>query len=128
MLLALIWAGSISAAPLAMAEIAPGIYVHAGVVEQANPGNDDAIANIGFIIGDDAVMVIDPGGSKIEGEALHAAIRAVTSRPIRYVVLTHVHPDHIFGAVAFRADHPEFIGHERLPGAWHSAATTTSRR
>jgi quinoprotein relay system zinc metallohydrolase 2 len=117
MLLALIWAGSISAAPLAMAEIAPGIYVHAGVVEQASPGNDDAIANIGLIVGDDGVMFIDPGVSKIEGEALHAAVRAVTGRPIRYVVLTHVHPDHIFGAVAFRADHPEFIGHERLPGA-----------
>jgi quinoprotein relay system zinc metallohydrolase 2 len=117
LLLALVWAGPAPATPLAMTEIAPGIYVHAGVSEQASPGNDDAIANIGFIIGDDAVMVIDPGGSAIEGEELHAAIRTVTSRPIRYVVLTHVHPDHIFGAVAFRADHPQFISHARLPGA-----------
>ncbi|HEX3498215.1 MAG TPA: quinoprotein relay system zinc metallohydrolase 2 [Stellaceae bacterium] len=117
LLLALASAGGAAAAPLAMVEIAPGIYVHAGAPEQANPGNDDAIANIGFIIGDDAVMVIDPGGSAVEGEQLHAAVRAVTGRPIRYVVLTHVHPDHIFGAVAFRADHPEFIGHARLPGA-----------
>jgi quinoprotein relay system zinc metallohydrolase 2 len=100
-----------------MAEIAPGIYVHAGLPEQASAGNDDAIANIGFIIGDESVMVIDPGGSAVEGQQLHAAVRAVTSRPIRYVVLTHVHPDHIFGAVAFRADHPDFIGHARLPGA-----------
>jgi quinoprotein relay system zinc metallohydrolase 2 len=117
LLLALSVAWPALAAPLAMAEIAPGIYVHAGRHEQATPGNDDAIANVGFIIGEDAVMVIDPGGSAIEGEALHAAVRAVTSRPIRYVVLTHVHPDHIFGAVAFRADHPQFIGHARLAGA-----------
>jgi quinoprotein relay system zinc metallohydrolase 2 len=117
LLLVLISARPSLAAPLAMAEVAPGLYVHAGVPEQASPGNDDAIANIGFIVGDDSVMVIDPGGSAIEGEALHEAVRAVTDRPIRYVVLTHVHPDHIFGAAAFRADHPQFIGHERLPGA-----------
>ena len=117
LLLALVCTSPTPAAPLAMAEIAPGIYVHAGVPEQASAGNDDAIANIGFIIGDEAVMVIDPGGSAIEGQQLHAAVRAVTSRPIRYVVLTHVHPDHIFGAIAFSGDRPEFIGHARLPGA-----------
>jgi quinoprotein relay system zinc metallohydrolase 2 len=117
LVLALVWTNPAPAAALAMTEVAPGIYVHAGAPEEASAGNDDAIANIGFIIGDEAVMVIDPGGSAAEGEELHAAVRAVTSRPIRYVVLTHVHPDHIFGAAAFRADHPAYIGHARLPGA-----------
>lgn len=110
-------AGAASAAPLAMQEIAPGIYVHHGVTEEATPANEDGIANIGFIVGRDAVMVIDPGGSAVEGEQLHEAVRVVTDRPIRYVVLTHVHPDHIFGAAAFKGDHPEFIGHAKLPGA-----------
>jgi quinoprotein relay system zinc metallohydrolase 2 len=110
-------AGAASATPLAMQEIAPGLYVHHGVIEEATPANEDGIANIGFIVGRDAVMVIDPGGSAVEGEQLHEAVRAVTDRPIRYVVLTHVHPDHIFGAAAFKDDHPEFIGHAKLPGA-----------
>ena len=110
-------AGAASAAPLEMQEIAPGLYVHHGVTEEATPANEDGIANIGFIVGSSAVLVIDPGGSAIEGEQLHEAVRAVTDRPIRYVVLTHVHPDHIFGAAAFKDDHPEFIGHARLPGA-----------
>ena len=103
--------------PLAMTEIAPGVYVHNGVHEEASAANEDAIANIGFIIGADAVAVIDPGGSFEEGKALRAAIRDRTNEAIRYVILTHVHPDHIFGAAAFRDDHPDFVGHAKLPGA-----------
>jgi quinoprotein relay system zinc metallohydrolase 2 len=102
---------------LPVIEVASGVFVHNGVHEEASAANEDGIANIGFIIGDDAVAVIDPGGSFAEGRALRAAIRARTDRPIRYVILTHVHPDHIFGAAAFRDDHPDFIGHDRLPGA-----------
>lgn len=105
------------AAPLAVVQVAPGVYVHAGVQEDASAANDDAIANIGFIVGGAAVMVVDPGGSAHEGEALREAVQVKTDKPIRYVVLTHVHPDHIFGAAAFAPDHPDFIGHARLPGA-----------
>lgn len=110
-------AGWAAAAPLPVQEIAPGVYVHNGLTEEATPANEDGIANIGFIVGGEAVMIIDPGGSAVEGAQLREAVRAVTDRPIRYVVMTHVHPDHIFGAAAFKDDHPEFIGHAKLPGA-----------
>ena len=110
-------AGRAQTAALPVTEIASGIFVHNGVHEEASAANDDAIANIGFIIGDETVAVIDPGGSFAEGSALRAAIRARTDRPIRYVILTHVHPDHIFGTAAFRDDHPDFVGHAKLPGA-----------
>ena len=110
-------AGRAETAALPVTEIASGIYVHNGVHEEASAANEDAIANIGFIIGDETVAVIDPGGSFAEGSALRAAIRARTDQPIRYVILTHVHPDHISGAAAFRDDHPDFVGHAKLPGA-----------
>lgn len=111
------WTSHAGALTLTITEIAAGVFVHGGVHEEAAPANDDAIANIGFIVGEEAVAVIDPGGSAKEGAELRAAIRARTDRPIRYVILTHVHPDHIFGAAAFRDDHPDFIGHAKLPGA-----------
>lgn len=104
-------------AAIRLVEVAPGIHIRLGVTEDASAGNDDAIANIGCVIGSDAVAVMDPGGSLGDGENLRRAIRNVTSLPIRYVVISHVHPDHVFGAAAFQQEHPIFVGHARLPQA-----------
>jgi quinoprotein relay system zinc metallohydrolase 2 len=103
--------------PLHTEEVAPGIHVRRGVDEDANASNDDAIANIGFIVGRDSVAVFDPGGCLADGRRLRARIRQVTALPIRYVLMSHDHPDHVFGAGAFAADDPQYVGHARLPGA-----------
>jgi quinoprotein relay system zinc metallohydrolase 2 len=105
------------AAAFSVREIAPGIHVRRGVDEEATGSNADAIANAGFIVGRESVLVFDPGGSLADGAALRAEVRAVTGLPIRHVVMSHAHPDHIFGAGAFLEDKPAFIGHARLPAA-----------
>ncbi len=98
-------------------EVAPGIHIRRGLDEDVSASNDDAIANIGFIVGRDAVAVTDSGGSLSDGRRLRATIRQVTQLPIRYVLMSHVHPDHVFGAGAFSADHPVYVGHAGLPRA-----------
>lgn len=97
------------------AEVAPGLFVRRGIDQDATRANRDAIANLAFVVGRDSVAVIDPGGSRADGEALRRAIAARTSLPVRWVVMTHGHPDHVFGAEAFLPDKPSFVGHARLP-------------
>ncbi len=101
----------------AVEEIASSVFMRRGVDAEASGENLDAIANIGFIIGDDAVLVTETGGSFADGRWLRKIIREKTGKPIKYVALTHVHPDHAFGAGAFLEDAPVFIGHSRLPEA-----------
>jgi len=100
---------------LTLTRIAPGVFAHRGAVAEPDEQNRGDVSNIGVVIGEASVAVIDSGGSAEVGEALWRAIRAQTDLPVTYVILTHMHPDHVYGASVFPG--AEVIGHSHLPRA-----------
>ena len=105
------------AAPLTVAEVAPGVYVHAGVLEDWLPGNGGDIANLGFVVGSRCVAVIDSGGTPQLGQRWRAAIERATRLPICLVIDTHAHPDHVLGNAAFAGPDTRFVASAKFNAA-----------
>ena len=72
---------------------------HYGVPDERNEGHT---SNAGFVVTDDGVVVFDALGTPALGNALLQKIRSVTDKPVKYVVVSHYHADHIYGLQAFR--------------------------
>lgn len=117
LLLSIITQSVCALASLNVTEVASGVFVHFGKQQMPDKQNHGAIANIGFIVGQSCVAVIDTGGSPQQGYALKKAIEQTTKKPVCYVINTHVHPDHIFGNIAFKQPGVKFIGHKKLARA-----------
>jgi quinoprotein relay system zinc metallohydrolase 2 len=100
-----------------VSQLAPGEFVHMGKQVALDAAGHDDIANLGFIVGDKCVAIIDTGGSALTGQRLLAALRVHTALPICYVINTHVHVDHVLGNAAFSEAHPSFVGHAALADA-----------
>ncbi|MGH7634801.1 MAG: MBL fold metallo-hydrolase [Gemmatimonadaceae bacterium] len=87
--------------------LAPGAYAVMGDTGMGAEGR----SNAGFIVGNDGVIVVDALASPGQAEVLLRTIRTVTSLPVRWVILTHHHPDHTFGAIVFKRQGATIIAH-----------------
>lgn len=106
-----------AAEPLPTTEIAPGVFVYQAPYQLLAPGNAGAIANVGFVVGREGVAVIDTGNTREAGERLLASVKARTDLPVKYVINTHMHPDHALGDVAFRGTGAKFVAHAKFERA-----------
>jgi cyclase len=81
--------------------------------------SDEGLAggNAGFVIGDDGVVVIDTFQDPRPAKALLADIRKLTPLPIRFVVNTHYHLDHVNGNDVFAAAGATIVAHRNVR-AW----------
>ncbi len=83
----------------------------------AKEGDRDSVGNAGFVVGLDSVLVVDAFATPAAAEELAAEIRRVTPRPIRWVVNTHYHIDHVGGDAVFTRAGAAVVTHENVR-AW----------
>ena len=100
---------------LDLRQVAPGVFAFFGQPVQLEDSADGRIANLGVVIGQDSVAVIDTGVSRMQGQQLYAAIRRLTPKPVSHVILTHMHPDHVLGTSVFQEAGAQVLGHHALP-------------
>ncbi len=91
-----------STSALVAKPVAEGVWFVQGEAALGSAANRNFISNAGFVVTDDGVVVIDALGSPTLANELIGAIRRVTRQPIRYVIVTHYHADHIYGLQAFK--------------------------
>ena len=91
--------------------VAPDIWYVQGEAAMGSAANRNFISNAGFVVTDEGVVVIDALGSPALAEELIAEIRRITAQPIRYVIVTHYHADHIYGLQAFKAAGATIVAH-----------------
>ncbi|WP_455212370.1 MBL fold metallo-hydrolase [Kaarinaea lacus] len=77
-------------------------YFLYGNIAQLDEENRGFNGNAGFVVTAEGVVVIDALGTPRLGQRLIATIRTITNKPINYLIVTHNHPDHAYGASAFR--------------------------
>ncbi|MEP7154300.1 MAG: MBL fold metallo-hydrolase [Betaproteobacteria bacterium] len=87
---------------LATQKIAANVYVVQGQPGVASKENRGFNSNAGFVVTDEGVVVIDALGTPVLGQALVNAIRKITDKPIRRVIITHYHADHFYGLLALK--------------------------
>jgi glyoxylase-like metal-dependent hydrolase (beta-lactamase superfamily II) len=94
---------SVTAVEPKVVSVAAGVYALLGTGGDITPENGGRTANVAFVVGPRGVVVVDSGISYGEGEDIIAAVKSVSNRPIRLVILTHPGQEVIFGAAAFQA-------------------------
>jgi glyoxylase-like metal-dependent hydrolase (beta-lactamase superfamily II) len=102
--------------------VVDGVYFVQGEAALGSSANRNFISNAGFVVTDDGVVVVDALGSPALAQELIAEIRRVTSQPIRFVIVTHYHADHIYGLQAFKAVGATVIAHAHGKEYLHSDA------
>ena len=115
-----------AAEPVTARQVASGVWFVQGEAALGSAANRNFISNAGFIVTPEGVVMIDALGSPALAQELVAAVRRVTTQPIRYVIVTHYHADHIYGLQVLKALGATIIAHRA--GLEYLNSDTAQRR
>ena len=91
--------------------VAPGVWMVQGEAALGTRANRNFISNAAFVVTPAGVVVVDALGSPALAQALLDAIARITPQPVRRVIVTHYHADHVYGLQVFKAAGAEILAH-----------------
>lgn len=101
-------------------QVSPHVYYFGGESGMASAANKGFMSNAGFVVTQDGVVAFDSLGSPALGEAMLRAIATVTDQPVKRVIVSHYHADHIYGLQAFQQAGAEIWAHTNGQGYLNS--------
>lgn len=92
-------------------QLAPHSYYVQGLPGAASKENQGYMSNAGFVVTNDGVIVFDTLGTPVLAKKLVAVIAKITKQPIKRVIISHFHADHIYGLQVFKDMGAEIWAH-----------------
>jgi glyoxylase-like metal-dependent hydrolase (beta-lactamase superfamily II) len=92
-------------------QVAPHAWFVQGDSALGSRGNRNFISNAGFVVTKDGVVLVDALGSPALARELLKTIAAITPQPVKLVILTHYHADHVYGAQVFKDAGATIVAH-----------------
>lgn len=102
--------------PFTLTQAGPNVWAAIDNPKAASP----AAANAGFVVGDDGVVVIDTFWTEEAAKQLLSEIQQHTKLPVKYVINTHYHVDHVAGNGVFARDGAAILAQRNVRGWIHS--------
>lgn len=112
----------VTVTPIKVSAHAYYVQGQAGLASSANEG---FMSNAGFVVTEEGVVVFDTLGTPVLAQKLVAAIKSVTNKPIKRVIVSHYHADHIYGLQVFKELGAEIWANVR--GQEYLASETATR-
>lgn len=113
------YSAELSVTPIKVAAHSYYVLGEAGAASSANEG---FMSNAGFVVTNNGVVVFDTLGTPVLGQKLLNAIKKITDQPIKLVIVSHYHADHIYGLQVFKDVGVEIWAHTRGQEYLHSEA------